>query len=153
MYVLMSLTKCRHFKLTAGRSIVASIVRVVYGFQIEHAGRAKPTDVDGIFSLCFCLFKKLHPTNTAPNSRRAHNASLLGNARSRHLPHRHEPSLPALSRYEKISTLLGRQHPQRRVAHLITVARVEKWQRCPVTVFEDAEGWIYSVECAGHQGR
>ena len=136
-------------KLTNCRSIVASVVRIVYGFQIQAAGYAKPTDVDGTFPLSPFSYHKPRPANNASTSRRTNNAALLGNARSRHLPNRHQSPLPTFSRYERIPTILRRQHPQCGLAQLIAVTAVETSARGTVTIFEYADEWVHSVRCAG----
>ena len=110
--------------LTNCRSIVASVVRIVYGFQIQADGLSEPTDVDGTFPSSLS-FHKSQPTNTAHSLRSTNNAPLLGNARSRYLPHRHQPSLSTFPRHETLPAFLRRQHPQCFLAEPITIAPFE----------------------------
>lgn len=111
--------------LTSRRSIGASIVRIVYAFQIQAAGLDNVTDVDGISPPSSP--QKLRPANITLTLRGTNNAPLLGNARSRHLPDRHQPSFPEFPDLEKIFTILRRQRPQRSLAWLVTVATIQNW--------------------------
>ena len=94
------------------RSIVASVIRIVFGLQTQAAGLALPTDVNGEFLLSFPLSPESYQAYVDAATRVTHNARLLGHARSWHFPHRHQPPLHVLCPQERITAILRRQHSQ-----------------------------------------
>ena len=94
------------------RSIVASVIRIIFGLQTQAAGLALPTDVNGEFPLSSPLSLKSHQTYIDPALRIPHHDGLLDNARSRHFPHCHQPPLDVLRHQERIPAILRRQHSQ-----------------------------------------
>ena len=147
MYVTTRLNRRSSHKLMRYRSIVASVIRLVATVQGQAAGLALPTDVDGKYPVPHVHFSNQFQLNRnrkpSPPNRSSNIPPLLEHARSRYLPHRHQPALHLLPLHQAIPTILRRQHPRPGLAPLTALARLRR--KNAVVLFQATAGRVDGV--------